>query len=154
MRNIIKKILRESEDFGWIKDIKPRGDEEIKVGDYFYIIDHHPKQWRKLGEVSRLRYLMKVVNILDIGGNTWVFHPSIEIDTLHNDGIEQFYSDDTGEFWGREDELPDEYDLFDEEIELINLKDAKRLIKNGYWRYTDNPKTILNAIYGENRIEP
>jgi hypothetical protein len=148
--NYVLYSINESNDFDWIKDVKPRGDDEINVGDYFYIIDYYPRQNRKLGSVDEIRYLMKIVNIFeDSEGTTWIFHPSIEIDTLNNEGFEEFYNEETGEFWYDESELPHITEL-DEDDDLLSLEQAQKLIKSGYWRYTDDPIGVVKQVYGEN----
>lgn len=70
-----------------------------------------------------------------------------------NRGVENYYSDITGEVYGDipEDEvleyLKNYEDIFNEETAYIDLNSVKNLIKRNYWRYTDDPHGLVRSVY-------
>lgn len=143
---LVKRPLKEQDEFDWIRDIKPRADDEINVGDYFYIIDNYTGQFKKGEEykATKIRYMIKIVDIIEHDGRELVMYPLLDRDDLKN-GIETLYMEDSGEVID-ENDLPvwDEINIGDS----VTLDKAKDLIRTNYWRYTEDPFETFQMIEG------
>ena len=136
MRNLIKKILKESEDeFEWAKDLVSEMDIDINIGDVFYIVDNAPQQREPHPDdyqPTDVRYILTITDITFDKENELIikYKPCDPENTTYS---AKDYSIELPRCYDYED--PDSEDADENGYEDVSFKWFRdNLTKTKYWR--------------------